>query len=195
MAGFRAAQGAFIQFLADDDVLYPDHLQRLIAVMLREDAAAAHGNTLIRYQERDADGRWKTVGFNAVIFNESATPSDALISTQVSGQAMCIRRDVFDRIGAWREDTFLADQEFQFRLWRSYPSVWVDHMTSEWTIREKTNFSATVENSAQELARIFNEFHPVEGRPLIETYRSQALDNVAARPAGAIFPASFIVPG
>lgn len=193
MAGLRVARGAYIQFLADDDVLYPDHIQRLLGAMLRCDAAAAHGNTLIRYEERGADGAWETTGFNALVFNDSATPTDALLSTPIAGQAMLVRRDVFEQIGAWREDSLLADQEFQFRLWRAFPSVWVDNMTAEWTIREASNFSRTV-NSADELARIFNELHPVEGRPLVDADRARALNAVAARPPGYIFPASFLVP-
>jgi hypothetical protein len=129
------------------------------------------------------------VGFNTVVFVESTTPTEALISTPIAGQAILVRRDVFDEIGGWREDTFLADQEFQFRLWRKHPVVWIDNVTAEWRVRGTDNFSGKVE-SGPELQRIFDEFHPVEGRPLLEANRRATIENVLSRPPGFIFPAT-----
>ncbi|HEV8022123.1 MAG TPA: glycosyltransferase family A protein [Candidatus Lustribacter sp.] len=187
MVGLELARGAYVQILADDDALYPDHLQRLMAAMLVQNAAAAHSNTLIRYLERDAAGAWGTSGFNACIFTRTTYPTEALISTPISGQGLLVRADVFAEIGKYREDTILADQEFQFRLWNHYPLVWVDHITSEWRVRGASENISTSVNTGPEMERIFNEMHPVVNRPLIVEQRTATLANVKNRPAGTTF--------
>ena len=185
--GLELALGTHVQILADDDALYPDHLQRLMAAMLYHNAAAAHSNTLIRYLDRDETGAWGTSGFNACIFTRTTYPTEALISTPISGQGLLVRADVFAEIGKYREDTILADQEFQFRLWNHYPLVWVDHITSEWRVRGGDKNISTSVTTGPEMERIFNEMHPVVNRPLIVEQRSATLANVKNRPAGTTF--------
>ena len=187
IAGYAEARGEYLQLLADDDILYPDHVERLVIAMLRNGAGAAHSNTLIRYQQRADDGRYHTTGFNALTFNDTTTASGALVTTAVSGQSIMIRRDVFDAIGGWTDRTFLSDQELQLRTWRRCPVIWVDHMTSEWRVRPKgSNFSSTV-NSAEELGRVY-DMHPVPDRPVLQMRRDATIRNVSKWPVGFVFP-------
>lgn len=194
MHGLELARGAYIQFLADDDALYPDHLARLMSAMLRHHAAAAHANTLIRYLEPVDGGGWATTGFNAAVFTRTTYPTEALISTPISGQALIVRAEVFAEIGNYREDTFLADQEFQFRLWNHYPVVWVDNVTSEWRLRGASgNFSTSV-NSAAEMERVFSEILPIVDRPLVEEQRRAVVENLRMRESGATFVPTIVFP-
>ena len=59
-----------MQFLADDDWLFPDHLERLATAMIRCGAKIAHANALIRYVTRLEDGTLKTTGYNAGVFTK-----------------------------------------------------------------------------------------------------------------------------
>lgn len=181
--GLRQARGEFIQVLADDDWLQPDHIEGLVGAMLRTGASVAHGNTLIRYQELVPGSQPVTTGFNAVVFNETVTPTDALISTPIAGHSLIFRRDVFDEIGTWREDCILADQEFQLRAANRYVLVYVDRMTAEWRVRGGDNLSS-ITNSSVELRRVYDELHPVPDRPHVQLRREGILGNVGRRTQG-----------
>ncbi len=185
--GFKHLRGSYVQFLADDDILYPDHIERLMCAALRTGAEVVHGNAVIRYQDRGADGSLVTSGFNARVFNDSATPSEALTSTPIAGQALIYRRDIFDEIGYFRLDTALADQEFQMRAANRYVFAYIDQMTNEWRLRGKENASVATDGGA-ELRRVFEEIHPVTDRPLVEQSRRSALEGFEKRPKGYVFP-------
>jgi glycosyltransferase involved in cell wall biosynthesis len=188
-AGFTHVRGAYVQLLADDDILYPDHIERLMAAMLATGAAVAHGNSLVRYQRRTNDDALLTVGFNTQVFADSTTPTEALKATPISGQSLIIRRDIMDRIGGFREDCVLADQEFQLRAADAYAFAYIDQTTVEWRVRGTENFSAKT-NSYAGVKQVFEELHPRPDRPIVELERKAMLEKVAARPQGFIFPPS-----
>jgi hypothetical protein len=191
--GLREATGAYVQVLADDDWLDPDHIEGLVGAMLRSGAAIAHGNALIRYQDVVPGAEPVTTGFNAVVFNESTTPSEALISTPIAGNSLIFRRDVLDEIGSWREDCILADQEFQLRAAARYMFAYVDRMTVEWRARGTANLSTTTDSSV-ELRRVFEELHPRPDRPHLTRRRNEALANVGKRTPGVfVFPPTLTV--
>lgn len=188
-----ATRGAYVAFLSADDRLYPDHLERLIGALLRYDAGAAHANTLVRYEQRNADGEWRTVGFNGRVFNATTFPSAALISTWIGGPSLVVRRDVVERASRWAGQRPVADQAFQLGLWQHAPVVWVDQFTVERRVREQEYI--TVLHSAGEMRRMYDELVPVDGRPMIGTLRAQMLESIAAQPHGIAFTATVTVDG
>jgi GT2 family glycosyltransferase len=192
--GFTEVKGNYVQLLADDDTLYPDHITRLMKTMLATGAAVAHGNTVMHYQNRRDDGSVLTTGFNAIVFNDTTTATQALICTPIAGQSLIIRRDIIDEIGGFRDDCILADQEFQLRAANRYVFAYVDHMTAEWRVRGKSNFSATV-NSREAQRQVYEELHPLTERPLIDAHRRATLENIGSRPPGFIFPPSITFVG
>ncbi len=186
--GLRQARGDYVQVLADDDWLEPDHVEALVGAMLRTGAWIAHTNTLIRHQELVPGSEPKTVGFNAIVFSESTTPTDALIATPIAGHSIIFRRDMLEAIGTWREDCILADQEFQLRAAGKYVLVYVDRITAEWRSRGSDNLS-TVTDSTVEMRRMYEELHPISGRPHLQRRREEALGRVGTRTVGVFaFP-------
>jgi glycosyltransferase involved in cell wall biosynthesis len=186
MAGLALARGTFVQFLSDDDRLFPDHVERLVAAMLAAGASVGHGNVMIRYEGQLENGAQVTTGYNVGVFTETATPSEALIATPIAGHALMWRRSVYDEIGPWRDDCALADQEIQLRAAQRYAFVWIDQVTAEWCIRGTDNFSSKV-NAADEQKRIYDELHPVPGRPLLALQRERTVENIRRRPPGPVF--------
>jgi hypothetical protein len=191
-AGLAQARGAYVQLIADDDIVYPDHIERLMAAMLASGAAVAHGNTIIHYQRVEADGRLTTTGFNMQTFNDTALPTVALVSTPIAGNALLFRADVLAEIGTFRDDSILADQEFQLRAAARYVFAYVDQMTAEWRVRPKANFSSQADSYAG-LRKVYEEMHPLPDRPIIERQRAVALENVRTRPKGSVFPPTFAI--
>ena len=186
--GLRQARGDYIQVLADDDWLEPDHVEALVGAMLRTGASIAHTNTLIRYQELVPGSEPVTTGYNAIVFNESTTPTDALVATPIAGHSIIFRRDMLEQIGSWREDCILADQEFQLRAANNYVMVYVDRITAEWRARGSDNLSTTTDSTG-ELRRIYDELHPIAGRPHLQRRREDAIARVGTRTKGVFaFP-------
>jgi len=181
--GFARATGDYFQALADDDFLDPDHIESLVTAMLLSGASMAHGNLVIRHQERTADGEYATVGYNARIFNATATPSLALLATPIAGQGMLIHRRVFDTVGGYDFGCQLADQEFQLRALQAFTFAYVDRMTAEFRARGSENFSSNVD-SAPEQRRIYEELHPRPDRPYIERCRADVLVDIGRRSKG-----------
>ena len=194
IAGVEAVRGDYIQLIADDDWLQPDHIESLVGAMLRSGAAVAHGNALIRHQEREPDGSFATTGFTTLVFNETTSPSAALVATSIAGNAMIVRRDILDEIGTWTADSILHDQEFHLRAAQSYVFAYVDRMTAEFRSRGKHQLSPTVDGAA-ELRRMYDELHPVTDRPIVQERRAAALAAVAGRTMyeGHVFPATYMV--
>jgi hypothetical protein len=185
MDGLELVADGFVQFLADDDTVYPDHIDRLVTAMLLSGADIAHGNALIRYVERTEFGSFKTIGFNGAVFIDTSTPEEAMTSTPIAGNSLLWRRSVFREIGGWRADSILADQEIQMRAGKHYAFAYVDQVTVEWRIHG-TNFSGTV-NAADEQRRIYEVLHPAPERQWLTKTRNQTLENIAARPPGWVF--------
>jgi hypothetical protein len=193
--GWLASTAPFIAFLSDDDWFFPDAVERLAYALIRSGAAVAHGNALVRVQERTDDGLI-TVGFNASVFNETATPAEALICTPIAGHSLLWRRDIFENMGFWRMDIVMADQEVQLRAAQRYAFVYVDQMLVEWRIRGESSFKV---DSAAEMERVFDEMHPVPGREHLQRKRAAAVENVRNNqrnrlPGTPIMPATVILP-
>jgi len=186
---FKLVRGTYVQLLADDDTLFPDHVERVMSAMLRSGAAVGHANTLIRYEERGADGVLHLTGYNAIVFNDSTTATEALVSTPIAGQSLIIHRDTVEAVGGYSAQTMLADQEFQLRLAARYVFAYADALTNEWRVRGAENRSSRTDAGA-ELRRLYEELHPVKDRPLVEEMRAKTLAGFAERPMGFIFAPS-----
>ena len=185
--GYRAARGEYIEFLPDDDTIYPEHIERVLFAMLRTGAKIGHGNGMLRYVERAPDGSWKTTGVNATVLSETLTPTSARVATPVSENAVIQHRSVFDEAGWWLADSSLADLELHMRFAKRWAFVHADDVTFEF--REHAHNQAKLLDFPAALQHIYAHVHPEPDRPVLAAYRQAAHDAMAARvPGEPAFP-------
>jgi len=180
--GLAHARGAFIGLTADDDVLYPDHVERLVSALLRSGAMVGHGSGLSRLVKRQTDGSWKTLGLSAITFAGTTTPSEALVAVPICYNQVIVRRIVFVEAGWFRNDIALCDQEMLLRLAQRYAFVYVDHVTSEF--RDHTAGRGKLYDHVAEQRVVYDELHPVPDRPVIQERRARTIEAVAERMPG-----------
>jgi hypothetical protein len=180
--GVREARGEYVQLMADDDLLYPDHLVRVVGALLRSGAMVAHGSGLSRQVDRLGDGVYKTRGLSCLTFFGTATPTEALVAVPMYYHQLVQHRTTFEAVGWLRRDMALADQEMLLRLAQRYTFAWVDHVTSEF--RDHLGGMGKGFDHLAEQRRIYEEIHPVPGRPVLAKRRESALQGVAERVPG-----------
>ncbi len=180
--GLAAARGDYIQLMADDDLLYPDHVERLMYALLRSGASIAHGSGFSRIVERQRDGTWRTRGLGAITFTGTTTPSEALVAVPMYFHQLLVRRTVFVEAGWFRNDIALCDQELLLRLAQRYTFVYVDHVTSEF--RDHTGGQGKLYDHVAEQLMVYDQLHPAPGRPVIAERRALAMEGVRQRIPG-----------
>jgi hypothetical protein len=186
--GIEHARGEYIQAEADDDELYPDHLIRLVEALERTGAGVAHSNVMIRY-ETTRDGRFETNGYNSSIFCCPIDRTEVYASSPVAGNAMIVRRSVFERVGAFDTRFVLGDQEVQIRLAEASDFVYIPHVTAEWLVRDTgQQFSRKKQSDVVADLRAVYERHPAPGPRYVAAVREETLKRIAARKPGIVFP-------
>lgn len=133
-AGARAATGAYVAYLDDDDLLYPDHCARTVEALERSGADVAYTNCIAEYAR--IDGERKTVlGFQ--IFRDSEFVARELyVDNFAPIHSIVHRRDVFDRFGYFDESLPVTDDwEMWLRTSRGARFVHVGHVTCEYSWR------------------------------------------------------------
>jgi hypothetical protein len=190
--GMEHAAGDYIEFLPDDDLIYPDHVERVMFAMLRSGAKLAHGNGMLRYVERTADGDWKMTGVNGTLCGESLNPNVASIATPVSENAVIHHRSVFSEAGWLLADSALNDLELHMRYGNRYVFVHSDAMTFEF--REHPGNQAKTLDFPTELERLYRDVHPMPGRPILAEDRRSTLEAMRRRvPGQPAFPPTITI--
>ena len=105
--GARAATGAFIGYLDDDDLLYPDHVSLAVAALERSGADIAYTDCVGEYASLD-NGRKRVTGIGIYLDREFSL--DALYVSNVAPiHSIVHRRELFDRFGYFDEELPVTD--------------------------------------------------------------------------------------
>jgi len=191
--GLHNSTGAYVMFLPDDDTIYPDHVSRLMAALLRSGAAVAHASALLRYLGRTETGADVLRGFNARVFSQTLTRSEGLVASPVSVNQCLQHRRIFDEIGWFLNDSAVADNEFHMRLVQRYTPIFVPNVTCEFRDHQRGSLGKSLDLGAA-LKAVYEEQHPFPGRAFLGEMRRQALENVARRvPGESPFAPTFVI--
>lgn len=121
----RETDGEFVAYLCDDDLWFPDHLERGLAELRARDVGlVAFRSCAVRFP-RSLDPHFFS-------FDWQAGAATRLLRQWFTGSVECVhRREVFGRVGYWNERLFrFGDREFSHRVRASeVPTAYVDVVT------------------------------------------------------------------
>lgn len=174
--GLREATGEYVEFVADDDVIYPDHVLRCVSALETSGAVVANSNVLLCL---DPNGTENAV-FNMERFSKTVDLSEAYAYHHVARFLM--RRVELIELGGLAEDLFASDVEVVIRIAERYDFVHVPSFTAEsWMRAGEQQFSTRPGlDHATELEKMF-ERHPASGRPYVAALRKLMLEQLRTK--------------
>ncbi len=132
--GLAAARGRWIAYLDDDDIVYPDHLARLMGALGDGIARAAYtdANRALCWSDLQRDQMLLRLGCLSQAFDFDRL----VVDNWIPNMAFMHAADCLDTVGVYDErlDLF-EDWDFLIRLGRAYPLRHCAHTTCEYRYR------------------------------------------------------------
>lgn len=174
--GLRAARGEFVGLLDDDDMLFPDHVARLVEALTRSDAAAANADAITCYLELTPFSDYAVYGYRVALARH-VDRSHIYTWDPIAPMSMLMRRAMLEDIGGFDESVeFAEDWELWIRIAERYDIVHVPAVTGIYAVR--TDNTNTVSRQAAKFGEAYArivELHPLTDRPEIDTMRQQMI--------------------
>ncbi len=170
--GMRAATGAFVGYLDDDDILYPDHCARSIALLETTGADFCYSKSVGEYARVDTNDTKTVIGMS--VYTDRPYRLDALFEGNLTTiHSVVHRRALFEQFG-YADESLPVTEDWE--LWLRMASggarfVHLDRVTCEYSWRDDAN---TPNTSTQRLASFATAYEMI-----LERYR----EKVADRPA------------
>ncbi len=143
-AGLKEARGAFVAYLDDDDLYYPNHLEHLYSFLSRHDhfgVAYADAN-VARFRLNPDNQRYELLG-RQVENSRDFDPDWLLHQNYIHNLCLMHPREAWEKVGGVDESLeILEDWDFLIRLAQEYPFFHLPKCTAEYRIRsDGTNAS------------------------------------------------------
>ncbi len=175
--GLRAARGTYVGLLDDDDMLFPDHVARLVDAMERTRGAAANAHAITCYLELTPFSDYAVYGYRVALARH-IDRSDIYVRDPIAPMSMLMRRSVLEDLGGFDESVdFAEDWELWIRIAEHYDVQYVPYVTGIYSVR--TDATNTVVTLAARFGSAFTrivELHPLVERPQIDAMRQQMID-------------------
>jgi len=134
IAGMEATSGGYVGVLDDDDVLFPDHLERLVGALLAADGRVAQSMATALYARAETD-RYRIYGASTFL-RRVGRPDRIHIEYGCGPMSVLVRRDAFDESGGYDPALQHAeDWELLIRLSERDDIIFVPEVTAGYTIR------------------------------------------------------------
>jgi len=131
-SGLVAACGQYINFLDDDDILYPEHLDTLVAFLETRAEKVAYSSVLNVYFVGPMEDPGSPVR-DEVIFNQDFDPDKLLFENYIPMMSVLFSRSILEKVSGFDEDLELfEDWDFWMRLSRYFIFHHLDKITAEY---------------------------------------------------------------
>jgi len=149
--GMQAATGTYIGYLDDDDIFYPDHCARSVALLEQTGADLSYSKCVGEYSRVDENGVKHVLGMQ--VYTDWPYRLDDLYSSNLTTiHSVVHRRELFDRFGFTDESLAVTED---WELWLRMASggarfVHLDRPTCEYSWRDdKRNPNTSTERRAE----------------------------------------------
>jgi len=131
-SGLKAARGAYLNFLDDDDIFLPDHVETLISYLAASDDKVAYSNVLNVYFSGPVNNPEHRIK-EELIFNLDFDPDILLFQNYIPLMSVLFSRDVLSKVEDLCEDLDLfEDWDFWIRVSRHFRFLHIDKVTAEY---------------------------------------------------------------
>ncbi|MGM0427357.1 MAG: PIG-L family deacetylase, partial [Thermodesulfobacteriota bacterium] len=131
-AGLKAARGEYLNFLDDDDILYPDHLQTLVSQIRANHGKVAYSGVKNVYFHGPPEIPQNRVK-EEVVFNAGFDPDRLLFENYIPAMSVLFSREALSWVEGFSEalDLF-EDWDFWVRISRHTAFQHVEKITAEY---------------------------------------------------------------
>lgn len=135
--GVEAASGEYINFVDDDDGIYPHHIITLVNTAMPGRLPVVYSDVLnVTFQQEPASGEWKRVQ-EQLVYSFDFERDNFLLANYIPVTCLLIRRDCFAAVGPFDESLLVyEDWEYLIRLSRKFEFKHVAVVTGEYRRRD-----------------------------------------------------------
>jgi glycosyltransferase involved in cell wall biosynthesis len=175
--GIAQAKGDYIAIIDDDDVFFPDHIERMVRCLDRSGKDVAYSDFLVRFVERDGDGVERVFGWD-LQKPTGITSFELLVMNRLGYLTIFARRSLFDRLGLFAEEVLGGEEvEYWLRIAQSMDFVHVDQPSTAYTVVR--NWKGQLSEQSHRLyaggyEKVY-ERYPADNFPLLLQTRAQYL--------------------
>ena len=131
-SGLMAAKGLYLNFLDDDDVFYPDHVETLVSAILSRDEKVVYSSVLSAHFSGPAENPENCI--KKVVNHDIDFDADRILfQNYIPIMSALFHRDILSKVEGFSEDlTLFEDWDFWIRVSRHFHFHHIDKVTAEY---------------------------------------------------------------
>lgn len=131
-SGLNAARGLYLNFLDDDDLFYPDHIETLIQNLQANSGKIAYTSVLSAHFNGPAENPENCIK-KVVNHDIDFDPDRILFQNYIPIMSVLFHRDILSKVEGFSEDlTLFEDWDFWIRVSRHFRFHHIDKVTAEY---------------------------------------------------------------
>ncbi len=145
-SGLEIARGKYIAYLDDDDIYYPEHLEKLVGYLERNDCKVAYTDSYQAFQKWEKDEYVTTD--RRLVYSEDFDKQRILVMNFIPTLTIAHRKDCIEEVGCFDEGLEThEDWDLWIRMSQQYNFHHVKGVTAEFRTRSNGSSSTSSKRS------------------------------------------------